>query len=171
MWAPDFPRFSPGRTSAAAVSESTFFAFAAADGALCAIWACFLTSVAAAAALTSVTTVCCCPPPLLLLLLPSLLHAAGCCTMHAAGCWLRSAAADGRSMILLALDFTASSSSLTLPFPHASPHAPAQISASTATSLYYAIHCAALLQLSGAAHAAHYIWSFAREGERTTNDG
>ena len=149
--------------------RALFFAFAAADGALCAIWACFLASVAAAAALTSVTTVCCCPPPLLLLLLPSLLHAAGCCTMHAAGCWLRSAAADGRSMILLALDFTASS--LTLPFPHASPHAPAQISASTATSLYYAIHCAALLQLSGAAHAAHYIWSFAREGERTTNDG
>ena len=103
-------------------------AFGVTDGALCAIWARFLASVAAVAALASVATVYCCPPPLLMMMmmmpsLPLLLaHTAGCwllaagCWLLAAGCGLRAAGCgllllDGRSMLLLALDFTAASSS------------------------------------------------------------
>ena len=80
--------------------EPTLFllpAFGVTDGALCAIWARFLASVAAVAALASVATVSCCPPPpLMIMMMPSLpsslAHTAGCWLL-AAGCWLRAAAA------------------------------------------------------------------------------
>ena len=88
-------------------------AFRVTDGALCAIWARFLASVAAVAALASVATVYCCPPPplMMMMMMPSLpsslAHTAGCWLL-AAGCWLLLL--DGRSMLLLALDFNAASS-------------------------------------------------------------